>query len=64
MTGDSTTVPGPLPDDFISIEIDGTGTSYQVLDSVGTVISGPLDIPDDQIIDDPVTGFRFELEGT
>ena len=64
MTGDSTTVPGPLPDDFISIEIDATGTSYQVLDSVGTVISGPLDIPDDQIIDDPVAGFRFELEGT
>jgi flagellar hook-associated protein 1 FlgK len=41
ITGDSTTAPGPLPDDSISIEIDATGTTYQVLDSVGTVISGP-----------------------
>lgn len=64
ITGNSTTVPGPLPDDSISIEIDATGTSYQVFDSAGALISGPLDITDDQIIDDPVTGFRFELEGT
>jgi flagellar hook-associated protein 1 FlgK len=64
ITGNSTTVPGPLPDDSISIEIDPTGTTYQVFDSAGTLISGPLDITDDQIIDDPVTGFRFELEGT
>lgn len=64
ITGNSTTVPGPLPDDSISIEIDATGTTYQVFDSAGTLISGPLDITEDQIIDDPVTGFRFELEGT
>lgn len=63
ITGSSATAPGPLPDDSISIEIDATGTNYQVLDAGGAIISGPLAIPADQIIDDPVTGFRFELDG-
>lgn len=64
ITGSSITAPGPLPDDSISVEVDATGTTYQVLDSAGTVISGPTAIPADQIIDDPVAGLRFELEGT
>lgn len=64
ITGDSTTAPGPLPDDSISIEVDATGTTYQVLDSAGTLISGPSPIPTDQIIEDTVAGFRFQLEGT
>ncbi|WP_341205669.1 flagellar hook-associated protein FlgK [uncultured Psychrosphaera sp.] len=63
ITGNSSVAPGPLPDDSISIEIDATGTTYQVLDSGGAVISGPSAIPADQIIDDPITGIRFELEG-
>ena len=63
ITGNSSVAPGPLPDDSISIEIDATGTTYQVLDSGGAVISGPSAIPADQIIDDPIAGIRFELEG-
>lgn len=56
-------LPGPLPDNNITIEVDATVTTYQVRDSGGVVISGPLAIPSDQIIDDPVAGFRFKLEG-
>ncbi len=56
-------LPAPLPDDNITIEIDATATTYQVRDSGGTLISGPLAIPADQIVDDPVTGFRFKLDG-
>jgi flagellar hook-associated protein 1 FlgK len=63
ITGASTPVPGPLPDDSITINIDATGTTYEVLDSGGAVISGPNAIPADQVIDDPVAGFRFELKG-
>ncbi|MUH72186.1 flagellar hook-associated protein FlgK [Psychrosphaera haliotis] len=56
-------LPAPLPDNSISIEIDAGAANYVVRDSGGTVISGPNAIPADQIIDDPVAGFRFELKG-
>lgn len=56
-------LPAPLPDNSISIEIDAAATNYVVRDSGGTIISGPTAIPADQIIDDTVAGFRFELKG-
>ena len=63
ITGSGATAPGPLPDDSIRIEVDAAGTNYQILDSAGTVISGPSAIPADQIIDDTTAGIRFELKG-
>ncbi|NVK24127.1 MAG: flagellar hook-associated protein FlgK [Gammaproteobacteria bacterium] len=63
ITGSSAAVPGPLPDDNITIQIDATGTTYEILDSAGVSISGPNAIPSDQLIEDPVAGFRFVLDG-
>jgi flagellar hook-associated protein 1 FlgK len=63
ITNSSSPAPLPLPDDNITIRIDATGTNYEILDSTGASISGPLAIPADQIIDDPVAGFRFEIKG-
>ncbi len=56
-------LPAPLPDNNISIEIDATASNYVVRDSGGTLINGPVAIPADQIINDQVAGFRFELKG-
>lgn len=61
--GASSPVPGPLPDDFVTVSVDATGSTYQVSDSTGTIISGPSPIPADQIIEDPISGIRFEFEG-
>jgi flagellar hook-associated protein 1 FlgK len=43
--------------------VNAAGTTYEVLDSTGAVLSGPNTIPADQLIDDPTTGFRFQLDG-
>ena len=63
ITGSSATPPGPLPDSSITVEVNAAGTTYQIRDSGGTVISGPSAIPADQLIDDPAAGIKFELKG-
>jgi flagellar hook-associated protein 1 FlgK len=63
ITSASAPAPLPLPDDNITIQVNAAGTTYEVLDTTGTVISGPNAIPTDQLIDDPTTGFRFQLDG-
>ncbi len=63
ITGATGTPPGPLPDDSITVEVDATGTNYQIRDSGGVIISGPTAIPNDQLIIDPVAGISFELKG-